>query len=96
MDLDSNYRGLSNRDLAFPMMRGGLMPYEYDPALDKMDPVDEEDLLHGPAKGKARQNMFPWRGIMNVAVLLLLTAGLLASLFSTPSSSSITTKRGIT
>jgi len=78
MELDSKYGGASNRDSAFPTVRGGLVPYEYDPALDEMDPVNEEDLLHDPAKGKARKNTFPWRGIGNVAVLLLLTSGLLA------------------
>ena len=77
MELESKYGGVSHRDSAFPTARGGLVPYEYDPALDEMDPVDEEDLLHDPAKGKTRKNSFPWRGIMNVAVLLTLTFGLL-------------------
>lgn len=76
---DSKYGGLSHGDSAFPNTRGGLVPYEYDPALDELDPVDDEDMLHDPsAKGKFRQNTFPWRGIMNVAVLGMLILGLLA------------------
>lgn len=79
IEMDSKYTGLSHRDSAFPTTRGGLVPYEYDPALDELDPVDDEDLLHDPtAKGKVRRNSFPWRGIMNVAVLLFLISGLLA------------------
>jgi hypothetical protein len=39
MDLGSKYGGLSHRDYTFPTARGGLIPYEYDPALDEMDPV---------------------------------------------------------
>jgi hypothetical protein len=79
LSLDSKFGALSHRDSAFPNARGGLVPYEYDPALDELDPVDEEDMLHDPtAKGKFRQNTFPWRGILNVAVLAALISGLLA------------------
>ena len=58
----------------------GLVPYAYDPALDEMGPPDAEDYLHDPkSKGgfKGDKGEFPWRGILNVAVLLLLVLGLL-------------------
>ena len=74
MELGSNYDGVSHRDSSFPTARGG---YEYDPALDETDPGMEEDLLHDPRKGKARQTTFPWRGIGKVAILLPLASGLL-------------------
>ena len=68
----------SHRDSAFPTARGGLVAYEYDPALDELDPTDDEDLLHDPAARGRRRNTFPWRGLLNVSVLLLLVSGLLA------------------
>lgn len=35
--------------------------------------------MHDPsAKGKVRQSTFPWRGLMNVTVLILLILGMLA------------------
>jgi hypothetical protein len=58
----------------------GLVPYAYDPTLDEMGPLDAEDYLHDPkSKGgfKGDKGEFPWRGILNVAVLLLLVLGLL-------------------
>lgn len=58
----------------------GLVPYAYDPASDEMEPPDAEDYLHDPkSKGgfKGDKGEFPWRGILNVAVLLLLVLGLL-------------------
>ncbi|KAF5372313.1 hypothetical protein D9615_009226 [Tricholomella constricta] len=76
ISLDSKYP-LSNRDSAFPTAPRGLVPYEYDPALDELEPPDEEDLLHDPAARGHRKTRFPWRGLLNVAVLLLLVLGLL-------------------
>lgn len=58
----------------------GLVPYAYDPSLDEMEPPDAEDYLHDPkSKGgfKGDKGEFPWRGILNVAVLLLIVLGLL-------------------
>jgi hypothetical protein len=58
--------------------------YEY-PALDELDLVDEEDLLHDPStKGKVSRNSFPWRGIMNLVPLVLLISGLVALLLFYP------------
>ena len=52
-----------------------LVPYAYDPAFDEMEPRDAEDYRHDTkSKGgfKGDKGEFPWRGILNVAVLLLL------------------------
>ncbi|KAF8213898.1 beta-glucan synthesis-associated [Mycena galopus ATCC 62051] len=69
----------------------GLVPYAYDPALDEGDPLDEMDWLHDPApKGKYRgrqfryRSAFPWRGLANVGVLILLVFALLALFVSYP------------
>jgi hypothetical protein len=74
----------------------GLVPYAYDPALDELDPPDEEDFLHDPSyKGKdgyqaagARKfkhnSSFPWRGIANVGLLVLVILALLALFISYP------------
>ncbi|KAJ7673564.1 beta-glucan synthesis-associated [Mycena olivaceomarginata] len=72
----------------------GMVPYAYDPALDELDPPDEEDFLHDPsAKTKdgyqaARkfkyQNSFPWRGVVNVVMLIILVLALLALFISYP------------
>lgn len=72
----------------------GLVPYAYDPALDELDPPDEEDFLHDPSyKDKGgyqgsqkfkHRHSFPWRGVANVGVLLLLILALLALFISYP------------
>jgi hypothetical protein len=52
----------------------GLVPYAYDPAVDDKEP---EDVLHDPeGKGKP-SSALPWRGFLNVGVLLVLISGLL-------------------
>ncbi|KAG6825851.1 hypothetical protein H0H92_002186 [Tricholoma furcatifolium] len=66
-----------NRDSAFPTTNRVLVPYEYDPALDEMEPADEEDFLHDPAVHGHRKTRFPWRGVLNVAMLLGLIGALL-------------------
>ncbi|RDB14975.1 putative beta-glucan synthesis-associated protein C23H3.11c [Hypsizygus marmoreus] len=76
ISFDSKYP-TSNRDSAFPTAPRGLVPYAYDPGLDELDPVDEEDMLHDPAAKGRRPNQFPWRGIMNVTVLVSLILALL-------------------
>ncbi|KAJ7639165.1 beta-glucan synthesis-associated [Roridomyces roridus] len=73
--------------------RGGLVPYAYDPALDELEPPDEEDFLHdptykqggyhGPNKFRPR-NTFPWRGVFNIGVLIILVCALLALFISYP------------
>jgi hypothetical protein len=49
--------------------------------LDELDAPDEEDFLHDPSRKGGlggRKSTFPWRGIMNVSVLLGLILALLA------------------
>ncbi|KAG6886660.1 hypothetical protein C0992_002913, partial [Termitomyces sp. T32_za158] len=75
--LDSKYP-LSHRESAFPATsRGKLVAYEYDPGPDELEPADEEDLIHDPAVHGVRKTRFPWRGILNVAVLVGLVLALL-------------------
>jgi hypothetical protein len=78
LDPDSKYPA---SDSAFPTSTPrGLVPYAYDPALDELDPIDDEDLLHDPGEGqksRLRTHAFPWRGLMNVVVLVGLILGLL-------------------
>ncbi|KAJ6475256.1 beta-glucan synthesis-associated [Mycena vitilis] len=72
----------------------GLVPYAYDPALDELDPPDEEDFLHDPSyKGKdgyqaagkfKHRHSFPWRGVFNVGLLILVILALLALFISYP------------
>ncbi|KAJ6527706.1 beta-glucan synthesis-associated protein-domain-containing protein [Mycena capillaripes] len=70
----------------------GLVPYEYDPAADELDPPDEEDDLHDPKSKDGYhalprfkfRNSFPWRGVANIGVLLLLVLALLALFISYP------------
>lgn len=78
---DSTFMGgAGNRESAFPSTPRGLVPYAYDPAMDELDPIDDEDLLHDPSDGKKsklRTHAFPWRGLLNVVVLVGLILGLL-------------------
>ncbi|KAJ7094453.1 beta-glucan synthesis-associated [Mycena belliarum] len=74
-----------------PSVRG-LVPYAYDPALDDVEPPDEEDFLHDPSYKKngyqgvkfKHRRSFPWRGLANVGVLVLIIVGLLALFISYP------------
>ncbi|TFK23860.1 concanavalin A-like lectin/glucanase [Coprinopsis marcescibilis] len=81
---DESVFSMSGNDSKYPSgmtMQRGLVPYVYDPALDEMDPPDEEDFLHDPDSNVSwmseRNGPFPWRGVMNVTVLTLLILGLL-------------------
>jgi hypothetical protein len=58
----------------------GLIPYAYEPALDELESSDEDDFLHDPnEKGrfKGDKGTFPWRGIINISVILILISGLI-------------------
>ncbi|KAJ7498599.1 beta-glucan synthesis-associated [Mycena latifolia] len=90
----SSMPGDSKYPSGLPTTRG-LVPYAYDPALDELDPPDEEDFLHDPSYkgGKdgyqgARQfkhrHSFPWRGVANVSLLIILILALLALFISYP------------
>ena len=62
-----------------PALRG-LVPYLYDPSLDLSQPIDDEDRLHDPSikdNFRGEKNSFPWRGLTNMAVLLVLISALL-------------------
>ncbi|KAG6886734.1 hypothetical protein C0995_005352 [Termitomyces sp. Mi166 len=77
VSLDSKYP-LSHRDSAFPSTpRGVLVPYEYDPTADELELADEEDMIHDPAVHGVRKTRFPWRGILNITVLMGLILALL-------------------
>ncbi|KAJ6515518.1 beta-glucan synthesis-associated [Mycena sanguinolenta] len=78
----------------------GLVAYAYDPASDELDGPDEEDWLHDPSvKGKdgyqvagrkfRHRGSFPWRGVANVGVLIIVTLALLALFISYPVVSAI-------
>lgn len=63
-----------------PGSQRGLVAYAYDPSQDEMDAPDDEDFLHDPSrKGGFRgdKGAFPWRGILNVSVLIFLILALL-------------------
>ncbi|CAK5262481.1 unnamed protein product [Mycena citricolor] len=75
----------------------GLVPYAYDPAADELDPLDDEDLVLDPAHGtkmkdgyqsprssKQHRHSFPWRGIANLGMLILVILALLALFISYP------------
>ena len=58
----------------------GIVPYEYDPTFDQLEPPDDEDQLHDPRSDtylKADSATMPWRGILNVGLLILIILGLL-------------------
>ncbi|KAJ7686092.1 beta-glucan synthesis-associated [Mycena rosella] len=71
-----------------------MVPYAYDPALDEGDPLDEEDFLHDPSyKSKGgyqgtkqfkHRSSFPWRGLANVGVLIVMILAILALFISYP------------
>ncbi|KAJ6538483.1 beta-glucan synthesis-associated [Mycena vulgaris] len=88
LPLDSKYPS------GLPTTRG-MVPYAYDPALDELDPPDEEDFLHDPeykggkdgyqgARKFKHRSSFPWRGLANVGVLIILILALLALFISYP------------
>lgn len=57
-------------------MRGPIA-YAYDPSTDMNRPVDDEDRLHDPNARGLHDHSFPWRGVVNVATLILLLLGMM-------------------
>lgn len=55
--------------------RGALVPYVYDPTLDE---PEDDDPLDDPNDDTFHSNNFPYRGVLNVGVLLLLILALLS------------------
>lgn len=59
----------------------GLVPYAYEPEVDDGGPPDEEDYLHDPKEEggfRGDKGHFPWRGVVNISVLIILVLALLA------------------
>ncbi|CDO74392.1 Glycoside Hydrolase Family 16 protein [Trametes cinnabarina] len=56
----------------------GFVPYAYDPEVDKDAPDDDDDLLHTPEYGHNRHTYISKRGILNIGVLIILIAAILA------------------
>ena len=69
-------------DSKFPSstMRGGLVPYAWDPSADDQDDADEEDSLHSLKSVDKPISLLNSRSISNLGVLVLLV-GCLLSLF---------------
>ena len=70
----------STSPLSTPSALRGLVPYLYDPSLDLSQPIDDEDRLHDPTikdNFRGEKQSFPWRGLTNMAVLLVLISALL-------------------
>ena len=70
----------SRSPLTTPSALRGLVPYLYDPFLDSPHLTDDEDRLHDPTikeDFRAEKRSFPWRGIINMIVLLGLISALL-------------------
>ena len=61
-------------------MRGGLVPYAWDPSADDQDDVDEEDSLHALEAVDKPISLLNSRSVSNLGVLVFLI-GLLLSLF---------------
>jgi beta-glucanase (GH16 family) len=58
-------------------MRGGLVPYAWDPSADDQDDVDEEDSLHAVESVDKPASLFNPRSVSNIGVLMLLVGCLL-------------------
>lgn len=67
-----------------PAMRGGLVPYVYDPSAEDQFATDEEDLLHEPSSIDKPSSLLAARGILNIGVLVLLIVSLLALFIAYP------------
>jgi len=58
-------------------MRGGLVPYAWDPSADDQDDVDEEDSLHAVESVDKPVSIFNPRSVSNIGILVLLIGCLL-------------------
>lgn len=67
-------------DSKFPSstMRGGLVPYAWDPSADDQDAADEEDSLHAADSVDKPISLLNLRSVSNIGVLILLIVGLVA------------------
>jgi len=64
--------------------KDGIIPYSYDPTQDELDAPNDDDLLHDHGPHHPDNHAFPWRGILNISVLLFLLLCLLALFISYP------------
>ncbi|KAF8504556.1 beta-glucan synthesis-associated [Russula emetica] len=73
-------------DSKFPSstMRGGLVPYAWDPSADDQDDADEEDSLHAPESVDKPTALLNPRSISNIGVLILLVGFLLGLFIALP------------
>ncbi|KAI0277034.1 glycoside hydrolase family 16 protein [Russula aff. rugulosa BPL654] len=65
-------------------MRGGLIPYAWDPSADDEDDADENDSLHAIESVDKPISFLNPRSISNLGVLILLIGGLLALFIALP------------
>ena len=67
------------------MVRGGLVPYAWDPSVDDdQDGADEDDTLHGPESADKPSPLLNSRSVLNVGVLVLLIIALLGLFIALP------------
>jgi hypothetical protein len=73
-------------DSKFPSssMRGGLVPYAWDPSADDQDDADEEDSLHAVDTADKPVSLFNPRSVSNIGVLILLVLCLLGLFIALP------------
>ena len=55
----------------------GLIAYAWDPELEELEPNTEEDALHDPTQKSGSTNS-PWRGVLNLGVLIFLVMAMLS------------------
>jgi beta-glucan synthesis-associated protein KRE6 len=73
-------------DSKFPSstMRGGLVPYAWDPSADDQDDADEEDSLHAVESVDKPASLLNPRSVSNIGVLILLVGCLLGLFIALP------------
>lgn len=73
-------------DSKFPsaVMRGGLVPYAWDPSADNQDDVDEDDSLHAIESVDKPPTFLNPRSISNLGVLFILVGCLLGLFIALP------------
>jgi hypothetical protein len=65
-------------------MRGGLVPYAWDPSADNQEDIDEDDSLHAIESVDKRPSLLNPRSISNIGVLVLLIGCLLGLFIALP------------
>lgn len=65
-------------------IRGGLVPYAWDPSVDGQDGADEHDPLHDGPESDDKASFLNRRSILNLGVLVVLISALLALFIALP------------